>query len=184
MARNSNPNIPLKMDVDVDSFDVEHMFKNVDRILGPASLMQFLEGPGHGYWKREIAWNFEGEGSGSSGMWQGLSSATQDIRDTLGYDPSHPINKRTGEMFKVLTTEADILPSGDGALMILPGSAGDRYPVREKIKTAQMGRNDNFIPEFGPTEPRPVLGITSWNAEGMLRVLEVWFQNQLVGGLL
>lgn len=173
---------PMRVDVEVDSFDVEQMLDRVDRILGPASLVQYLEGPGHGYWKREITWNFEGEGSGSSGMWEGLHSATQDVRDALGYDPSHPINRRTGEMFKVLTTEADIAPSGDGAVMVLPGSAGQRYPVSEKIKTAQFGRSDNFIPEFGPTEPRPVLGITSWNAEGMLRSLETWFQNQLIGG--
>ncbi len=172
-----------RMSIVMDASGTEQVVEMIiDRVSGQ-SLYRYLEGPVHGFFKSQISMNFAGEGSPAGGRWMSLSSATQDIRSQLGYDPSHPVNQRTGDLFEVLTKEADFNFGGDNAEMSLPGKAGQAFPVREKIKTAQMGRSaeENPIPEFGGTPARPIFGITTFGAERILAGLSDWIMHDLAG---
>ena len=171
----------VSIEAELQRADFDNMVDRVESVLTPTSLERYLQGPGHAYFSQKISENFEVEGSAAVGRWEPLHDPTQDIREALGYSPTTPINRRTGEMFEVLTKEADFDQMSDGAEMTIPGRAGSRYPVSEKIKTAQLGRNNNFIPEFGPTEARPILGISSWDAEIVMRSLEGWIMSQVAG---
>ena len=173
----------VKVDVIVDDAATEALIRRVEARLTGNNLEVFLRGPAHEYFSQEIAWDFEGGGKGAGGgKWEGLHDATQDIRQALGYNPTSPVNVRTGEMERVLTEEADFFSGMDEATMILPGSAGGaNRAISEKIKTAQEGKPSGNALGLGPTLPRPVLGISAWNAEQVLTALNVWMMNDIAG---
>lgn len=171
-----------RLEMSMDAGNVEQVLDYMADRVSPRSFLQFLEGPAHSYMAQQIEWNFEGGGSPAGGRWEPLHDATQDIREELGYNPQTPINKRTGEMFEVLTKQADFHMTGEGAEMDLPGKAGNAYPVNQKIRTAQEGNAENAIANFGPTDPRPVLGITEFNAERILDALNHWIALDLASG--
>jgi len=184
MARSAGPKIDNKVGVDVrvDSKDTLDMLDRTWRALSGQNLENFLQGPAHDYLEDEIVQRFANQGDYKSGNWPDLSSATQNIRSQQGHDPDWPVNIRTGDMFDVLTHDADYRVMGPHAAeMTLPGSAAKGL-VAEKIKTAQQGKSRNPIANFGPTPPRPVLAVDETDLESLLVRLNGWIIEEIIGG--
>jgi hypothetical protein len=175
-----NPNAPIKVTITVDPFPVQRMMERVMKVLAGGNLEAFLKGPAHEYLEHDIVQRFAYEGDKKSGDWAPLSDATQRIRQSLGYSPDD-INIRQNEMFDVLTHEADYYSGPFEAEMSLPGSAGQRGRMKDKMETATKGRANNPIAGFGPTPPRPVLSVDASDMEVLLTMLNGWIIAELAG---
>src|ERR1043165_3957037 len=92
----------VKVDIQVDSFDVNRMIERTFSVLTGMNLETFLRGPAHDYLEDEIVQRFAVEGDKKSGHWPELSDATRSIRKHLGYSEDD-MNIRSGKMFQVLT---------------------------------------------------------------------------------
>lgn len=159
---------------------VEQILALVEQRLAGPNVERWLRGPAHDHLTDKAGWAFATEGSGA---WESLSPATENIRESLGYNPSTPINRRTNEMFEFLTNDspsvnAEFSSSGMTAEMNYPGDTASPR-IDEKIKTAQQGRATNPIPNFGPTPPRPVLGAGIGDMEALLSSFTNWFMVDL-----
>lgn len=101
---------------------------------------------------------FAGQGDDVSGAWAPLSPATIQIRADGGYGPG-PINRRTGELENwVVASGWDAYPITKGATMRFPGKK-PTGKLKEKVITAQQGRDGSEGPDNPRTVPRPVLGV-------------------------
>lgn len=84
---------------------------------------------------------FDNEGPG----WRNLAKRTQSERIAAGYNPNHPILKRTGDLFNELTNKAhpkhieSITITEDRAMVTVGGSS-------EKFINNQLGRGDLNLP--------------------------------------
>lgn len=156
----------VTLDIRGDATSVEFMLERVNTALSSEALVEFMTlqvAPFLGERARE---RFKNEGDDAVGKWAPLSYATQRIRAAGAQQgfwqvgPSHPINRRTGEL-------EDYIASGNG--YTVPVAAGDvtmTYPdptdhgfnmsteLKEKVSTAQKGKT------YPSTVPRPVLGLS------------------------
>jgi len=150
---------------------VQAMLNKIDSALSVTGLAEFLYGA-VGPWVKERAANrFVNEGDDVTGKWLPLAPATVEIRERSGFEGSHPINKRTGELEEYIT-------QGQIGVTSSPGIASLKYPenpprtksVREKMKTAQQGRSNPH------TMPRPVLGLNEKDLTQVLTMLAFFVQ--------
>lgn len=142
---------------DVDS-TVDDVLLAMENAIDPSSLFYMLRGPVVELIQDRIDSRFAAEGDAASGKWADLAESTNEIRKALGYPPAHPINQRTKEMRKFLTTHADVSVDTFGATAQIPGDISDPVMVR-KVQTAQEGSNSNPFKGAGPTPARPVLAV-------------------------
>jgi hypothetical protein len=146
----------------------------VDEATSGYGLGQFLDLQVQPYLAREIIERFSVEGDEKSGSWAPLKEGTQAIRSELGYPPEGPINERTGELLKSLIEDYDLEVIENSAILQVPGN--EPQEIEDKLQTAQMGRDPNPIPYFGPTPPRPVLAVDESDLEALLLLL----RNQII----
>jgi hypothetical protein len=173
------------IDVIVDVKDpVEFVHKIIDATSG-VSLVAFLENEATFHFHDDIESRFEEEGDVKSGFWKPLSDATVDIRRSYGFDDG-PINVRTGEFKEFMLGDYDVRGFGTYAEMDVPGTPRDPI-LQAKLETAQQGRSTNPIPEFGPTEARPVLAVSEMDLMKLVELLEfhivTWAVGQMGGTL-
>lgn len=144
----------LDFEIVGDRHGVEEMLAVIDTALSPIGLAAFLYGV-VGPWVQERAQDrFASEGDDVTGKWAPLMETTVRIREDYGFEGSHPINKRTGELEEYITQGGVSVTSAPGAgVLKFPGKEPSTKGLREKLKTAQQGRtNPNTV-------PRPVLGL-------------------------
>lgn len=170
----------VKVSIEVDAFDTNRMIERTLKAVDGISLEEYLRGPAHEYLEHEIVQRFAYEGDKKSGDWAPLSEATRTIRRELGYD-EEGTNIRSGEMFRILTHDADFYPGTNSAEMSLPGSAGTRGQMAQKMQTATRGRANNPMPGFGPTPPRPVLAVDEMDMAALLEALNIWIIGEIAG---
>lgn len=150
---------------------VQQMLDAIDSSLSPVGLAAFLYGPVGNWIKQRAADRFKEEGDDVTGRWAPLQQATVEIREGMGFEGEHPINKRTGELEAYIT-------QGEIGVVTSPGVGVLKYPqnepassgLREKMKTAQQGRANPS------TVARPVLGMNENDLSHILVMLALHVQ--------
>ena len=101
---------------------VERMLDQLNAAVSPEGLATFLKVKVEPYVQARAKQRFANEGDDVAGMWAPLTPATQQIRAQLGYGPTGPINRRTGELENYITQTPGLLTyDGMGASIIMPG---------------------------------------------------------------
>ena len=137
------------------------------------SMALFLEGVMEEHFEQRAQARFASEGDQASGQWEELLfPETHDFRVEQGFPPAHPINRRTGELFRWVTQGGgDVAPFGGssvpGAILSWPKMPNDPE-TREKLHTAQAGKSDPYTP------PRPVVAMDQIDLAFALSALEKW----------
>lgn len=159
----------LLIKADVIIADVDKMLFRLDEGLTGPVLAGFLAGPVQHFFGDEAAYRFGAEGDRSSGDWQELSDATVALRQKMGFSPDD-INMRTGDLYEFVTEHYEVRSGPGFAEIDMPGQASGE--LERKVETAQFGRVDNPIPNFGPTPARPVIATdTEKDAEEVVVML-------------
>jgi hypothetical protein len=123
--------------VSLDEAPVEAMLLRIQTAMSPASLTAYLEGEVRPYWHEEAHRHFGTQGTDTA-AWAPLAQRTQDERAQLGFDPEYPIQIRTGELEKYLTSdEGKVEADGTGAQWTYPGPTDGL--TEKKYKLAQQG---------------------------------------------
>lgn len=162
---------------DVDILGLEKDLILLDAKLSPAGVSAFLSDIADPFLKERTENRFANEGDDVSGVWQPLKPSTQRIRASRGYGAAHPINIRTRQMIDyMLHSRPDVTVAGDDALLVYPAQ-NMPSEVAEKIRTAQEGK------AYPQTPPRPVIGLSEYDAVLITRDLASWISQGLIGGL-
>lgn len=137
----------------LDPTQVDALFLELNRNLSDAGLVDFMETIVAPWVQDRVEDRFAKEGDDVSGKWRALAPATQNIRASQGFPPSHPINVRTGDFRDWLVNDPGIMtPSMAGVEFTYPNDPTS-FEMRHKLETAQLGQTSP------PTPPRPVLGL-------------------------
>jgi hypothetical protein len=157
--------------IHVQDADVERMLSAVNTVLSPLHMMGFLKAKVAPFIRQRASARFASEGDDATGKWAALLATTQDIRSHLNLpiSPSHPINRRTGELEEYITkSDSDVFPLGmSGAQLTYPGSSPTGRALSEKLSTAQQGRTRPL------TTSRPVLGLSMTDLSYVIGALGV-----------
>jgi hypothetical protein len=144
------------INIEVEADDVTEMIDHVRERVMDYRLQRFLGGPATAYMRDRINRRFADEGDDVVGRWADLRPATQNIRARQGFGARHPINVRTGQMFRFIKTTRV-----SGTTLTMPGT-NPTGQMRKKLMTAAVGGfapgRKRFVP-MAPTVPRPVLGM-------------------------
>lgn len=143
---------------EVNDRQVTRLLANLDTALSPAGIAGFLGATVDPYLRERAQRRFDNEGDDVVGKWVQLAGATQQIRASQGYGPSHPINKRTGDLEAYIVDAPHRLTvDAIGATLVLPGAPASGV-LRTKVITAQRGQTAT---QGGKRETpaRPVLGM-------------------------
>jgi hypothetical protein len=166
----------------VNTLDAQRLITAVEIAVSPPSLTYFLQNDALDYFQKEIENRFNYEGDRSSGRWDSLKDATEDIRQREGYGPAHPINVRTGAMKEFVTSAFGLSVYGTGAELRIPGEMNNPM-MEEKVRTAQKGKPGNRIPAFGATPERPILAVGEHDMVTMVYQLQLHIMRRVTGGI-
>lgn len=125
---------------------------------------------------------FYAQGDDASGKWARLTPATRSWRryfikrDGLKIKPAEPINKRTGELQRFVTTTYDINSSAAGATLLLPSRRTGSRHMAAKLRHAQRGGMSNVGRSF---PARPVASIGIRDKTVIDRLLVNWAEDTL-----
>lgn len=165
--------IEIKVEADSTLKALDH----IATVTSPQSLAEFLRYFAQPYFRARIDARFASEGDAAvGGKWQELAFNTARFREFKGFSPFHPINKRTGDMQRFLTSSFAVDAFGYGARLRIPGSLSGE--MRKKVMTAQMGTVRGAGSERGgpnrPAPPRPVLAVDGLDARAISDGLLQW----------
>ena len=139
-----------------------------------AILGLFLETAVESWLETRAAQRFASEGDSASGKWeQLLFPETHEWRESQGFPPAHPINRRTGELMQWVVTAGgttSVFSAGSGAILSWPEMPTDAT-LQEKLRTAQRGKGDPYTPA------RPVVAMDAADLAFTLEALEKWIIN-------
>ena len=142
------------IDITVYSKEVQYMLNAVTVRLTPLAVATWLGAVVGPYLQSRTRDRFMQEGDDVTGPWAPLKEATVSIRSEEGYGPTHPINRRTGELEEYVTGSSSAFwPTAMGGTVRYPRAPSSRQSVRDKMKTAQQGS------PYPKTVVRPVLGM-------------------------
>lgn len=148
----------------------------MSRAVGAASLTLFLETVLEEWFEVRAERRFQTEGDAASGKWEELLfPETHNFRESQGFPPDHPINRRTGELQNWVTNAggtATPFGSGDGAILTWP-ELPTEDELRTKYDTAQRGKPNPYTP------PRPVVAMDLIDLDFALEALEKWIVNMV-----
>lgn len=158
----STPNAFVEVLMEGDDKQVMRMLERLNTTLQPASIGSWLGMKVDPWIRQRARERFQKEGDDVSGPWAPLKASTQRMRVQQGYGPSHPINRRTGELENYITGGPNrISISTIGATLTTPGRPPSGE-LKTKVETAQHGK---VMPS---TVARPVMGV---NEKDLLAVL-------------
>lgn len=174
----------IQVDVVVEDYDVQNLFRDLDRTISGPSLHAFLAGDVSEYFRNNIEERFDEEGDALSGFWPPLKEGTVNIKRNLPGLRGQPdeINIRTGDLFDFVTDEYPTTSGPGWAQVDIPGDPPDALTGR-KLEVAQHGSPTNPIQGFGPTPRRPVLATSEMQLGVVLEMLEVHIIQALVSGI-
>jgi hypothetical protein len=161
-------------DISVDATEVEEMLAGVRLRMSNQRIPGFLGNVVAEYLRRRVDERFRDEGDDVSGKWADLRARTASIRKSQGYGPYHPINRRTGGLYRFVKTFR-VAKSADPVLT-MPGLRGGSK-LMQKLTVAQVG---GFAPSSGligpprPIVPRPVIGLGGEDATHITNRLQRW----------
>lgn len=148
----------VSLDIRVEDAALELVLARLETGLSGAGIATFLGATVDPYLRDRARARFQAEGDDAVGRWLPLASATQEIRQSQGYGPAHPINHRTGELERYITDSPNALTiTPVGASLDLPGKPATGE-LQRKVRVAQQG--DPGGSGQGATPPRPVMGVS------------------------
>lgn len=160
----------FEVQAEADTQAVEEMlFRVRDRVMD-YRLTRFLERKAVPFVRDRINRRFADEGDDVVGRWAPLRPSTENIRRRQGFGARHPINVRTGRLFRFVKTSRV-----NGTTLTMPGLRPDPI-LRSKLTVAQIGG----YPPIGrmgrpaPAPPRPVLGLNDNDRIGIETRLMQW----------
>lgn len=165
--------IRVSIDADISQTDIQ-----VGQIIAqttPTSLQNFLMGAARSFLQHRVDARFAAEGDDVSGKWAPLRPATGGIRAALGYRPFHPINVRSGELYKFVRNTFRIRIDPASTVLTMPGDGNAR--VTEKFRVAQKGggkskvKGSRSIGPNRPAPPRPVIGLSATDERALTQLL-------------
>ncbi len=156
----------VRGDIEVDDKHVLYTIARYDAMVSPLGLQVFLETRVDPYLRARAEARFANEGDDVTGPWAPLKGSTEDIRASLGFPRSHPINVRTGDLKEYVTrSPSETVPFGSGAILTMPGAPSGNGEVDLAFRTAQVGSSNPY------THPRPVLGLGGKDATEIMMLL-------------
>lgn len=157
----------LNVQYHIESDSLLEMLTRLETAHTPEALAMFMAASVGPYLRERARRRFAQEGDDASGPWAPLSETTRQFRESMGYAPDHPINRRTDALYNYITgTQAGAAPTSDGgALLTFPGNPPSGETER-KFKTAQYGRANPR------TVPRPVLAVNEADAAFVTTALQ------------
>lgn len=139
----------------VDTSTAQLLMASIALRMQPAAMAGFMQASVVPYIQQRTANRFASQGDDVSGRWHPLAVATQQIRQQAGYQPSHPINVRTGQMRAFLTgSHGQVVSAGGMTQLEYPNPGGAVGLLMRKVMVAQAGSAAPATP------PRPVLGFS------------------------
>lgn len=159
--------MPGYIDIQVigDTAGVQAMLTHLQAKLFPPNVATWLMTRVDPFLRVRAGDRFANEGDDVVGKWAPLKPATETIRMNSGYGPSHPINRRTGELENyIVHSGGGVTVHPAGATLTFPGSPASGE-LEDKVRTAQSGRS---VPN---TVPRPVLGLNTRDLAAILTML-------------
>lgn len=171
----------VRVDIDVNVKDVDRLVANFERATGEMSLFEFLRTSVEPFIRHRTEQRFAEEGDEASRKWRELRVATQNIRETEGYPPDHPINVRSGDLLEFVTGSGLANPTTLGAELQFPSHEASGS-LLEKFKTAQQGNVKQVTRGFQPTPARPVLVLGEFDLLSVMEMLKVWIVADASGG--
>jgi hypothetical protein len=165
------------LEIIVEDRGVEAMLLRLDTAFSPTGLATFLASTVDPYIRQRAEARFAAEGDDVTGKWVPLAAATQDIRSSMGYGPSHPINRRTGELEDyIVNAPHDIMQIPEGASISLPGHPPSNPELAEKVSTAQQGKKGKGRRD---TPARPVMGLNERDTMFVVAALSFYTEKAL-----
>lgn len=154
----------ISMEFIVERSTVEAVLGKIVMATGAMELSAFQRTIVHPFLSMRAEDRFASEGDkASGGAWEQLSEASQHWRKWGGFDPQHPINKRTGKLEDFVTKGMpEVAEGATSAILSFPGATAD-FIMERKMTVAQAGDSR--------TPARPVLGIDSTDVEFILIAL-------------
>lgn len=163
--------------MDLESSSLEGLLARLDTSLSPAGLSMFLMGSVHPWIQKRAKTRFAAEGDDVSGDWLPLAQATQEIRANGDWrvGPSHPINRRTGDLEDYITNaNSSIMPWQGGSMLTYPDNPPVGPGLDEKMRTAQGGK------DHPKTPPRPVIGLNETDLAYVMSTLSFFVETGAV----
>jgi hypothetical protein len=163
----------IKFRIDVKTEEVEALMERLNETIGPRGTKRFLKTEGSRMLQRITAQRFVREGDAAvGGRWVPLSRATEAFRKRGGFPQSHPINYRTGEMFRwAVSAQGRVTEEGDGTHSLMYPGKQPTGELLSKVNTAQRGKKKRGR-GTGATPARPILGLGDRDAEEFLNSLD------------
>lgn len=144
-----------------DDSGVQKMLNLLDTALNPLAIAGFLGAEISPYLALRATQRFASEGDDVSGKWAPLRESTKRFRSAgrmeglWSVGDEHPINVRTHELENYITSGiGNVIPSPVGTVLQYPSPRNTTRTLREKVKTAQQGKERPHR-----TPRRPVLGL-------------------------
>ena len=133
---------------------VEAMLDHLDSALSEIGMQIFMNGRIAPWLRERAEARFRDEGDDATGRWQALSEPTQEWRAGYGFPPSHPINRRTGQLEDYITSAPSRVVTARGfADLTWPASPPSNPITAKKLRTAQTGA------DRPRTNARPVVAL-------------------------
>ena len=159
----------------VDDQEALRVPEGIARVLDFSQLERFLQGPATDHLHERASNRFRAEGDAAvGGRWQVLAPATKRIRAKAGYGASHPINRRTSELWDFVTMQSGRTSSFvGGAILTMPGNGTQEEEA--KLKVAQQGKHDGAwnVPA------RPVMALDGRDSSTLTKLFAFDFESHL-----
>jgi hypothetical protein len=160
--------------ITTDRSSADRAIQYLEARLSPVGLVTFLSTVVDPFIRNRIQQRFAGEGDDVVGAWHPLSVATQQIRASYGFPPSHPINVRTGKLESWLVgAKSDVKQFGIGASLEHPPPGSDAI-LSKKLSTAQSGSSSPVTPA------RPVIGVNENDLLFVTSSLVAWLSQDMI----
>lgn len=154
----------------IEAESAEAFIEKMELALGPERITEFLEGPTNEWITNRAHERFDHEGDSASGEWGGLSQATVDIREALGYGDG-PINERTGQLRRWAVSSGTITEEEGSIGGIWPGDD----PVGQLIPKVEHARKGGISDWGNPFPARPVVAFDAEDVTGIALAFARWF---------
>jgi hypothetical protein len=150
------------LEVSVDQGDkakLDALIQHIRVQLSPRGLADLMRADIFREMRERVQDRFAAEGDTTVGAWSPLSTATENIRSSMGFPPDHPINERTGLLRGWVERSHVVTPMATGAELQMPGPFPSAL-METKFRRAQQGKAKGGSKEAKRTMPaRPVLAI-------------------------
>ena len=154
--------------VQVDTLDVMQLLQSAAFSVSGGMLGVWMRSQVDPYLEEQIVDRFAYDGGEAT--WAPLNESTKRIRRAINASDPLYTNDRTGQMLEHLINHSEISVITGGAQIVVPGDQGDEE-MSEKIRTAQHGKADGWLPGNVGTANTPARPVLVLNATDRLAIM-------------